>query len=1070
MNGTEEWEDTAKRVATNVLGAINASAETIEIVEKLIRDRVFMPGGRYLYAAGREFHQTQNCFSAETRIITDKGIFSFEELAGTAVNVLNKYGEWEQAEIHCFGEQDLLKLTLENDDEIFVTENHRWWQSDGSRVTTNELKEVMLLEPKMDIELDEIGIRHGIIFGDGHLIFRNMNLGVRSIEETNRTELVYCAVVKGSESFTLANGVVTSNCLLMRAEDSREGWADLMAKSAMALQTGAGIGIDYSLLRGAGAPIRRTGGVASGPISLMKMINEIGRGVMQGGSRRCIPEGGHIMTSNGVMRVEDVVEGDFVVTTSGMREVIGTVSQGKQKTVVVKTRLGQMKITGNHRVAVLTSPTTYGWVNAADLKPEHRLIAMPEIVAGSPQELPAPSNDGRGRNSVIPMMPKLDTEVAWFIGYIAGNGNASYSEYTNDRGYKFHKGRLNITVPSHRTSVIERLSKCFDMFGVNHSVSDYDTYVVLKCTHSAFGKWMFDNVKQPNTTIRVPDWILQAPPEIRGAFVAGVVDSDGSYETRPLNAVTTVYPEFCEDIQSVLMSLGVLSRMKKFERENPEWKTRYSLGVVSSTEVDKFNQMVGIHAEKGQYVSAGSKRQFGYTYPWEMKDSLPKIHSNKGCGFNYETVASKIDTLGVPIEVLSVEEGDVVETFDLQVDGVAEFSYNGIIVHNSAIWAGLSWDHPDVHAFIHAKDWSDVVRKQKEIDFNFPGDLDMTNISVILDKEFFDAYYDELHPKHQIAVDVYWDTTRQMLSTAEPGFSINYENKNESLRNACTEVTSEDDSDICNLGSINLANINSEDEMRHAVKYGTLFLLAGTVYSELPYEKVEQVRSKNRRLGLGLMGIHEWLVSHGKKYNPDEDLRKLLEIYATSGEFADWFADELGLSRPVKTRAIAPTGTIAIVAETTSGIEPIFCVAYKRRYKESRPDGKDITKFQYVIDPTAKRLIDKGVHPDSIEDAYSLSLDIERRVVMQHWLQRFVDHGISSTINLHDRITDEKEVRWFGEMLLKYLPGLRGITCYPDGARGGQPLSVVSYKTAMGHEGVVFEESEERCVGGACGI
>src|SRR5690606_22275117 len=78
----------------------------------------------------------------------------------------------------------------------------------------------------------------------------------------------------------------TQNCLLLKAEDSREGWAELLSKSAMALQTGAGIGVDYSEIRPAGAPIRRTGGVASGAVPLMNMVNEIGRGVMQGGSRR----------------------------------------------------------------------------------------------------------------------------------------------------------------------------------------------------------------------------------------------------------------------------------------------------------------------------------------------------------------------------------------------------------------------------------------------------------------------------------------------------------------------------------------------------------------------------------------------------------------------------------------------------------------------------------------------------------------------------------------------------------------------------------------------------------------
>ena len=86
------------------------------------------------------------------------------------------------------------------------------------------------------------------------------------------------------------------------------------------------------------------------------------------------------------------------------------------------------------------------------------------------------------------------------------------------------------------------------------------------------------------------------------------------------------------------------------------------------------------------------------------------------------------------------------------------------------------------------------------------------------------------------------------------------------------EITSRDDSDICNLGSINLSRINSLEEMRDVVECATAFLLAGTVYSDVPFAKINQVRTKNRRLGLGLIGIHEWLLIHGHRYEPCDEL------------------------------------------------------------------------------------------------------------------------------------------------------------------------------------------------------
>lgn len=401
----------------------------------------------------------------------------------------------------------------------------------------------------------------------------------------------------------------------------------------------------------------------------------------------------------------------------------------------------------------------------------------------------------------------------------------------------------------------------------------------------------------------------------------------------------------------------------------------------------------------------------------------------------------------------------------------------------SAIWAGLKWWHKDIFEFITLKDWSPEVRALKAKDFNFPATMDGTNISVQLDPDFIDAFHDPYwvcpyvdpsdpdkykHVTHEWAQQVYWKTVRQALKTAEPGFS--FDKDDETLRNACTEIVSADDSDICNLGSINMANIASLEEMTEVVRAGTHFLLAGTLYSDLPYGKVGEVRQKNRRLGLGLMGLHEWMLKRGLKYGPSEELAKYMDVYATSTAIAWTQADELGISRPVKTRAIAPTGTIGIIAETSGGLEPIFCAAYKRRYLKG-----DIWMYQYVIDPVAKRLVESGINPDDIEDAYTLAKEPERRIAFQSWLQQYVDHAISSTLNLPEwgsEWNNESRVKEFGDMLIGYLPKLRGFTCYPNGSRGGQPLTPVTWKTAMKHKDEIFIEQMDVCSltgGGSCG-
>lgn len=388
----------------------------------------------------------------------------------------------------------------------------------------------------------------------------------------------------------------------------------------------------------------------------------------------------------------------------------------------------------------------------------------------------------------------------------------------------------------------------------------------------------------------------------------------------------------------------------------------------------------------------------------------------------------------------------------------------------AAIWAGLHWNHPDVLEFIAMKDWPEHIVEAKTKDFNAYAPMDMTNISVILDDDFFDAYEDPEHEDNDLANLVYWTVIEKGLTTGEPGFSIDIGvNAGEHLRNACTEVTSSDDNDICNLGSINMAQVESIEEFGELVTLGTAFLLAGTIYSEVPFQQVADTRAKNRRLGLGLMGIYEWLVARGYRYEPNDELAEWLQIYVDNSDAAAIkYADELGVSVPIKTRAIAPTGTIGILAETTTGIEPLFAVAYKRRYLKG-----DVWHFQYVVDATAKRLSEKyGVHPDKLETAYDLAKDPERRLNFQVFVQQYVDHGISSTLNLPAVEEQPFGTEDFGNTLMKHLPNLRGVTMYPDGARGGQPLNVCSYAEAAAFEGLEFEEfgADNACVGGVCGV
>lgn len=385
----------------------------------------------------------------------------------------------------------------------------------------------------------------------------------------------------------------------------------------------------------------------------------------------------------------------------------------------------------------------------------------------------------------------------------------------------------------------------------------------------------------------------------------------------------------------------------------------------------------------------------------------------------------------------------------------------------SAIWAGLNWAHADVLKFLELKNHSNSIKEAKTKDLLFPIPMELTNISIEYDTEFFIAIENEEHPKHLLAKEVWNKNCLQAFSTAEPGMSFNFRKDNENLRNACTEVTSEDDSDKCNLGTMWINRFKDKKELAEGVKLSTLFLLCGGIYSHVPNETIRAVGVRNNRIGLGLGGIHEWLMVRGASYEVTSELHKWLSIYEQESDGAAFIgAKQLNVAVPKGVRAIAPTGTIGILSESTTGIEPLFCKSYKRRYFK---EGKWL--YQYVVDGAVKRLMDEGIARDRIRDSFDIKF--KERVKFQADVQNYVDMSISSTCNVPSwgsETNNETTLETNSNILLKYAKRLRGFTVYPDGCRSGQPLTRVDLKEALEDEGKVFEETERECTNGVCGL
>lgn len=379
-----------------------------------------------------------------------------------------------------------------------------------------------------------------------------------------------------------------------------------------------------------------------------------------------------------------------------------------------------------------------------------------------------------------------------------------------------------------------------------------------------------------------------------------------------------------------------------------------------------------------------------------------------------------------------------------------------------ANYASLHWEHPDVDEFISMKE--DGLS------------LKHTNISVRFDQHW--PQHD--HGKVLGPDSVFLKTLRHACMYGDPGFQYDWDTQ--VLRNACTEVISADDCDSCCIGSVNLSKIRNLAELKEIVELGTVYLLCNTLYTDWPVAKVGGVKEKNRRLGLGLMGLAEWFVQRQQPYgynNPadkrlyaEDHISNWLRSYQDESIYAavHW-AGVLDVAVPIAIRAIAPTGTISALGHTTPGIEPIFHTAYQRTYNtlktQDHADGFIKVK---VIDPIVMKWIEQGYNIDDIDTAYTLSQSsegIERRLAFQAFVQQYVDNGISSTVNLPP-YQEGMEIQ-LAPILLKYLPQLRGVTFYPDGRYSDQPVVPLDIHEVLADNDSVMGQYESCKLDGGCG-
>ncbi|GAB4190904.1 MAG: hypothetical protein Fur006_33450 [Coleofasciculaceae cyanobacterium] len=516
---------------------------------------------------------------------------------------------------------------------------------------------------------------------------------------------------------------IEGNQVYIYVGDSRQGWVKsyqtlLELSSDERFSAPVQVFIDLSDVRPAGEPLKGFGGVAN-PIKLAELYqrcttilnNAVGRQlnsveccllideaavtIVAGNIRRCLPEDALVHTSKGLVPIRDVQVGDLVQTPLGFRQVVNKFDQGFQDVYEIETNATYPRATLNHRQAVLANAKGgFIWKSFANLVEDDRLLHSTQILPGTITHLPPDFTELRpsaSRTDKDLLIPELTPEVAWLIGLTHGDGYVSLGRNKHGKPYGCVSWAANSSDKEVTARIQDKIDVALASFGLSasHTIVKGENTARSVCSSIRFAEYFHRYIKQPKVPLEVPNFILQGTVDVRAAYLAGLMDSDGAVNNRPPHLVTTVYRSFIRQVGAVLSSLGIAGRITITRPQKQEWQVKYNLTIPALK--GHYNALIALHSVKGK-LSQGLKMN-GFTVPGALVREAYTYSEMREMGFqgsrsvdaNYERYIAESDSsLDIPVTVIGLGSYDHVQTYDIEVEEAHCFYCDGYLTHNSA--------------------------------------------------------------------------------------------------------------------------------------------------------------------------------------------------------------------------------------------------------------------------------------------------------------------------------------------------------------------------------------------------